>query len=562
MRRLRRAALGATVAGAFVLGGCGATPLDPRMTQAVDAGRYGGAREKLQAELRGDGGFGDHDYILNRSRLLMLTLADGQPDAAEEVANQTFQFLRTQGLNADRTIRSVVISDGIRIWKGDPFEQAMAYSAIAIQKAQRGEWDNARAAAQASLFLLKDFGDSERKGAMSSTELARRAAAKQQAGQDADAYLDKGYAAVKTNFALGYILSGVASKALGRDDEASDFLREAATLDPRLAPLSDDLRSGRCNTVVVVAEGRGPVKVATGLDGAVAEWAAAGQSVDSATVWIEDGGGRARGPRAVDVAELARDHRWNNLEDVRRAKSLIGNALMVGGAAVAIGAEDDQAKLAGAGAALAGLLLKASSKADTRYNEFLPRSVYVAAINVTKVDSTVGVQLDNRPGTRMLLPAISPPSDGTPVRLVYARLPTEPAGWASSGRVIYANDRTEARVAGDELPYIMGGTCVRAPTPQTLARYHASGRLKNMTAVELENLYREEGVTFTVEDQRGESRKHLLEGGSSLVCPLAGSTGYVRLFCQNHPPYRPKSAALQRAIEDERAAPAGARSGQ
>ena len=543
------AALLITLAGS--LGGC-ASALDPKLTQAVAVGRYGGAREKLQDDVRKGGNLGDYDYILNRSRLLMLTLADGQPDAAEEVANQTFSFLRTQGLNADRTIRSTIISDGVRIWKGEPFEQAMAYTAIAIQKAQRNEWDNARAAAQASLFLLKDFNEGEGKRIMSSTELAQRAANKEKVGVNSDAYLDNGYAAVKTNFALGYILAGASSKALGRDDEASDYLREAANVEPALAELTDAIRSGRFNTLVVIDEGRGPTKVASGLDGAIAEWMSVGRSAPAVTMWTQAEASRVSAPRTIDVAELARDHRWNNLEDVRRAKSLIGNALLVGGAAVAIGAEDDEAKLVGAGAALAGLLLKASSKADTRHNEFLPRATYVGVLDVTAPDTTIGVQVDNRPETRLMLPSIAPPREGQRMQLLYARIPPAGAPWASSGQVIYANDRTTADIPGDDLPYIMGGRCVRTPSAATIARYHAKGRLKNMTAVELENLYREEGIALAVEDQRGESRKHILEGGTSLVCPLAGSTGYARLFCQTHQPYQPKSEALRRAIEEQR----------
>lgn len=37
----------------------------------------------------------DRAYILDRLRLLILTLADGSPAAAEETANQTFDLLRT-----------------------------------------------------------------------------------------------------------------------------------------------------------------------------------------------------------------------------------------------------------------------------------------------------------------------------------------------------------------------------------------------------------------------------------------------------------------------------------
>ncbi len=43
---------------------------------------------------------------------------------------------------------------------------------------------------------------------------------------------------------------------------------------------------------------------------------------------------------------------------------------------------------------------------------------------------------------------------------------------------------------------------------------------------------------------------HVLEGGKSMVPPLPGSAGYQRLFGEAHPPYRPVSDALKRAIEN------------
>ena len=44
----------------------------------------------------------------------------------------------------------------------------------------------------------------------------------------------------------------------------------------------------------------------------------------------------ARVEPACEVSAMAADYRWNNLEDIRRAKSVIGNALLYGGAATAM----------------------------------------------------------------------------------------------------------------------------------------------------------------------------------------------------------------------------------
>jgi hypothetical protein len=76
-----------------------------------------------------------------------------------------------------------------------------------------------------------------------------------------------------------------------------------------------------------------------------------------------------------------------------------------------------------------------------------------------------------------------------------------------------------------------------------------------MTTVDLENLYREEGIALTVEDQQGRSRKHILEGGDSLVAPLPGTAGFARLFDQMHPPYQPRSQAVQDLVRQTQETP-------
>src|SRR6185295_15400355 len=104
----------------LALAGCASERIDDRAASALANANYGAARVRLQKDLTDNRS--DRDYILSRERLLIATLADGQPAAAEEISNQTFQLLRTQGLNADRTVASVVLTEGVKIWKGEPFE--------------------------------------------------------------------------------------------------------------------------------------------------------------------------------------------------------------------------------------------------------------------------------------------------------------------------------------------------------------------------------------------------------------------------------------------------------
>jgi tetratricopeptide (TPR) repeat protein len=543
---------------ALLLSGCASHQLDPNLVAATDVGRYGGARVALQKSLSDDPA--DRAYILGRLRLLILTLADGVPAAAEEVANQTFRLLRTQGLNADRTTAAVVFNEGVKIWKGEPFEQALGYTYIAIQKAQLGQWDNARAAAGASLFLLKDFGDNERGREMSSIEVARRAAEEDaRRGEGAgDRYINRGYTPIKTNFVLGYLLAALSNKALGREDEASDNFNEAIVVNPGLTPLVEQLQGGGYNTVFVVDYGRGPTKVATGPDNAFARFMPNTASDGRGIVAAVSGGeaASAQAPPVQDINRMAASLAWNNLEDVRQAKSLLGTGLLVGGLATAGTARDRDGRthqnqaFIGAGLALTGLLMKATAHADTRHAEFLPQRVYLVPVDIRSRDAVVTLEVEGDPSSRIVLAAVDPPPEGGPFQLRYVRMnPRSSPAWATSGAVLYGNDGYGGRVEGDTLPYILGGRDVSLPTVDAMERYRGAGNLADMTASELENLYREEGIALSVEDQQGRSRKHVLEGGDSLVAPLPGTAGYARLFGQLHPPYQPKGQAVRELAE-------------
>lgn len=166
-RRLTWAAAFVACAGLFALAGCQERVV---VLNDVCQGCYGEARGKLVPTLSQD--VKDRSYTIDRMRLGISELADGLPDSAETTMNETYYLLRTQGLNADKTVEAVVVNEGVKRWKGEPFEQALMYCFIAVQKAMRGEWDNARAAASNSLFMLKDFSEQE-EGEKKSRHMAR-----------------------------------------------------------------------------------------------------------------------------------------------------------------------------------------------------------------------------------------------------------------------------------------------------------------------------------------------------------------------------------------------------
>ncbi|MCC6679076.1 MAG: hypothetical protein IT436_18280 [Phycisphaerales bacterium] len=549
MNRLSAKLTSLAIAGAFALAGCSSGP-EASMTRAVQTGQYAQARARLLSRLSDDPS--DRSYILDRLRLTVLSLADGLPASADRPANQLFQLLRTQGLNADKTAASVVLNEGVKIWKGEPFEQALGYYYIGVQKGLQGDWDNARAAAGNSLFLLKDFGDNERTGRRKTSEdLAREAARRDREGESGDQYLDKGYTAVKTNFALGYLLNGIANWALSRDDEARDNFAEAARVNAGLEGAARTLSEGRFNTVLIVEAGAGPAKVAYGPDNALARFSPRWPG-DARELGVSVGAAAPeRFAVACDVNAMATDHMWNNLEDVRQVKSVLGSALLIGGGAVALSSDDSTAQLIGAGAAVLGALMKAGSSADLRYCEVFPQRVYIAPVMIDRPGTRVEVGVDGMPGTRVVIPSMDPPAAGQRVKLHYIR----PGAWsvppvyATAGQIVYGNDAYDGPVPGDDLPYILGGRDCRRPSLEALQHYQRSGNLTDLSLVDLENLYRAEGIQLELEEKKGLTGRHILEGGPSLICPLPGSVGYLRLFGQVHGPYQPKSGELRAVLE-------------
>ncbi len=545
----------------FTLTGCHVDrTLD--VTQQVLQGEYGKARTYVHKNLSNKRS--EREYLLDRMMMGILCVADGHPQSAQVTFEEVYQVLRTQGINADKTVASVVFNEDVKTWKGEPFEQALALAYYGIQQAHLNQWDNTRAAAAGSLFQLRDFGKNDKGERINTLEIAQRSieAERKAAGKpsDKEEYINSGYAVRESNFTLGYILHGLASAQLNRQQEANDFFNVAAQIDANLKPLVDQLKSGQYNTILIVSHGLGPRKIAYGPDNALARFEPRFRSDASPLIVSAAGGGQAAYPMVCDVNQMAADHMWNNLEDVREAKSVIGNVLLVGGGvttAIAMDQGSGEAALIGLGLMAAGALVKTSAHADTRYCNVMPQRVYVVPVMITGENARITLTVQGRQQSQMVLAGLSPPPPGHGAQLRYVRLfagfPTAsgpPPGWAASGQINYVS--TQLNNAGPApLPYILGGNDVRSPNPRVLASYAGQPGIGSLTPAELENLYRDEGIALTVEDQRGFAGMHILEGGNSLVEPMVGTAGFTRLFGAIRPPYQPKSPQLQGMIKEK-----------
>ncbi len=459
-------------------------------------------------------------------------------------------MLTTQGLNEDKTVHSVVINEDVKIWKGEPFEQALTLHYVAVHWALQGSWDNARAAIGRSLFHLRDYGVKD------TVELAEKAGQMETDNKGSgDTYLDNGYVAKPSDFALGHVMSGVTNLQLGvetgddnRIKEASDHFHAAATIKADLKDLGEALKNPRgYNTILIVDYGRGPQKIATGRDNAVAKFIAKSPS-DSRTVRVQTESGSVSWPWVCDVNAMATNHMWNNLQDVRLAKSYIGSALITAAAVTAASSNSRNSQYVALGLLAAGMAAKAAAHADTRHCEALPQRIFVVPAMVRGPDDAITLEIDGAPGTRTVLRGLQAPPEGRPAQLRYVRLiPGLP--WMTPDRIVYSNDVTGVAPNAMNLPYILGGQDVRHPTEDVFESYQKSGHLTNMSRQDLLVVYRMEGIFFDARDNGGAIGLHVLDGGTSMIAPMAGSLGFNRLFGRFHTPYKPKTSEFEKAAE-------------
>lgn len=581
--RLRRASVCACVlaglAGLNAMTGCSPAKRDERIVTLVRNGEYGQALGRAK-RLEREENPGDRSFLLAKMRVPVLALAEGVPAAAREEADRVFDVLRTAGLNRDSTIGAFLLTEeGARIWKGDPFEQALAFAYIGMLDATAGEWGNVRAAANNSLFQLRDFSGALRRRAAAlppadstSQQVDQRLALVQTAARkdpdnrlsDTPDALPVDYSPVLSDFELGYVLKAIACRQINEVEELRETIGQLVQAAPHLAPLGETIANGQYNTILVVSYGIAPEKIADGPDRTLGVYRPTTPSDQQPLVVRVNAQDVGTFPIVTDVNRMARDLKWNNLEDLRKAKSFLGNALLAGGtiAIAADGGDSNRAATyAGLGAILAGLALKATAVADTRQCDAFPQRYYVAPIMIppaeqrtpttatsTTVECLVGP-------SRVVLTALDAPASGIAFR--YVRIAQSKD--IGTGRMLYSNDiaLTAQAAQGDPtalLPWILGGRDVRIPTPDYFIACRRLGLFAGMQFQDLLDLYKAEEIQLVGIDADATQGRHILEGGSWLYTPLPGTAGFSRLFTTEHPPFEPRSTLVRERAEIERRA--------
>jgi tetratricopeptide (TPR) repeat protein len=291
----------------------------------------------------------------------------------------------------------------------------------------RQDYGNARAAFENALFKIRDYSTDK---------------------PNPDQYREQ-----ESNFALAYVMLGRCYQRLRRDDDAARTFARVAEMRRDLAALADPRAHAESNVLLVVDFGYGPHKV-TNFDGAIVGFAPTPQElgppppprveVDGGTYGAD---GLARPP--VDLVVLAQDRRWQSLDTIRTLKSAVGTGLIAGG--LVYGTQRDARPEIALAAILGGALLKATSQADTRQWEMVPRTTYVIPLKLAPGPHDISVSFPDAGGVRQEWRGLFAPPGGDEATYYFRmqRYGTAPRQWPPPA---IARARAEAGPHADGRP--------------------------------------------------------------------------------------------------------------
>lgn len=528
--------------GLAILSGCASSSAtDPTRSAATSfyAGNYADARDALRATAYREPP--SENTVLASSALGFASLAAGSTYEANKALLRAYDFLESGSVNDEgRVFAATLFTDSALVYKGEPFEQALTYHALAVSAALEGDWETVRIASRGATRKLRDYDDSRTEEHSTPEQIARRAADR------GDDYLETEAQLVDTDFAAAYLLEAIADRAIGIRSNAIEL---AIGADPSVEPLARRIERGEYDTVVIAHTGRGPVKQNFGRDNVSTLWGTRANPVPGGLTLAYDGR-QVAGPVApvVDVNDMSRDHRWINLQSIRELKSFLGDGLIIAGTIVSgIDSDSDTNLLVGLGLIGVGLLSKAGAEADTRHNPLLPAAVYIMVADLPDVPEgqtppDLVLRVAGVPGAEYRIPRFEPGSPSEPAVAYFRFVGTQTQPALSAPDPIYAHDGYLPAIG--DYPWILGGRDVSTPSERVLSIYQAGGFFENWTVEDLERLYREEGIQFAEGpleegDNRHDSYRHILEGGKVLAAPNLNTLGAKLLFSTPHPPYQP-----------------------
>ncbi len=381
--------------------GCQQTPHEVvNAIQNYDVGNFAAAEAQLRPTITTK----NEDYVLNNCRYGSAAIAAGDLPSAENAFYAAYEVMNATHVNdSGRTTGAAVFWEGVKVWTGEPFERAMAHYYLGLTFLIKHDYENARAAFQNSLFKLRAYANVDD---------------------------PKHYEAAESNFALGYFGLGFCYSRLHRPDLAQANYDLAVKNDPRLNGVVREVENPAVNTLVFIDYGAGPRRAPKGWyneESAFGPTPAEAGPIGPAELIVD--GNVVNNPgltyHMVDTLAMAQEQRWQDIDTIRKTKAVIGTGAMAAGAGVAgYGASrhDTGTALAGLGIMALGAALAASSQADLRYWETLPRTVYILPAALPPGQHEILVRAGGSQSSPLKI-TVNPPSPGTPQdNIFYFRL--------------------------------------------------------------------------------------------------------------------------------------------
>jgi tetratricopeptide (TPR) repeat protein len=402
MTRTAKISAACLVTAVAFAGGCQSTPRTVK--NAVDA-YWNGDYPHSAALLKPLTEKKDENFVLNNCRYGSAALAAGQIDEAENAFLDAYLVINgAQTNDQGRQTAAAMVLEKFKVWKGEPFERAMAHYYLGMIYLSKNDPGNARAAFQNSIFKLKYY-ETDAKGKLD----------------------EKHPKEVDSSFALGYFGLGFCNLRMGKDQLADANFQLAIQRQPSLARVVEEAKKPGTNTLIFIDYGQGP---RMGAKGWYNEESAFGPTpkqagpIPEADVYLDGTPNPSvRMPvPLVDTLALAQERQWQDIDTIRKVKAVVGTGMMAGGAGVAAyGANkgDTGMAAAGIGVALLGAALAGSSQADIRYWETLPRTVFVVPMGLSPGTHTVQVRVGGSVSTPFTI-NVTPANEG--VAVYYVRL--------------------------------------------------------------------------------------------------------------------------------------------
>ena len=346
---------------------------------------------------------GQRNETLNHMRAATAAMELDERGAAVESLDTALTIIESVYANTESAAkaRSLWYEEGMKDFKGEPYERAMAYYYRGLLELELGNYDNARAHFKSGA-LQDAFAEEEQN---------------------------------RCDFALLIFLEGWASHLQGDRDLAAAAFKEVQQLRPNF-PIP-----GEGDNVLVIAEtGAAPRKLADGVGhyqlrffrGKNFTDKRAALAFNDETVElfpIEDIAWQAmtRGGRAIDHILQGQVVFKQNQEDLGTLVTGLGEATMTA-ASVFNNASGELHAAAGGlellGVAQLAISQRVKAKADTRAWDNLPDTVHIATFRAQDLPSQVTVRLLDENGTPTgaeQTRAVTPNADGS--ALVWARKP-------------------------------------------------------------------------------------------------------------------------------------------